>query len=207
MTASGSRHFAPVLVLALALVAGWAGHARAQADIRSGELVLLDGSATRFRLVGHAGTYAAPAGISLAALDGKPVRVDLTRDGRVLQITETPIDIEPVTHSRDMITGQMLVGDAVQRTFTLAGDTRVYVAPLGMDIRPYDRRRVQIDLDEHGQVSRIEPLAAVAAAVPQAAACSYAGQSYSAGAAICQAGTQYHCDAGAWRSLGLACTR
>jgi hypothetical protein len=35
--------------------------------------------------------------------------------------------------------------------------------------------------------------------------CSYRDQIYSAGAAICQFGTQYRCEGSQWQSLGIAC--
>lgn len=35
--------------------------------------------------------------------------------------------------------------------------------------------------------------------------CAYEGQSYSHGASICQAGTQYRCDDGEWQSQGMPC--
>ena len=36
--------------------------------------------------------------------------------------------------------------------------------------------------------------------------CSYKGTTYSHGSAACQAGTQYRCADGTWKSLGIACS-
>ena len=36
--------------------------------------------------------------------------------------------------------------------------------------------------------------------------CSYKGTPYSHGSAACQAGTQYRCDDGEWKALGVACS-
>jgi hypothetical protein len=36
--------------------------------------------------------------------------------------------------------------------------------------------------------------------------CDFAGISYSQGSASCQAGTQFRCDAGTWRSLAIPCS-
>jgi len=35
--------------------------------------------------------------------------------------------------------------------------------------------------------------------------CNYRGQMYSHGAAACQAGSQFRCDDGQWKGLGIAC--
>lgn len=46
---------------------------------------------------------------------------------------------------------------------------------------------------------------AAGAAAPLAGPCPYAGQGYYDGALLCQSGSQYRCEAGAWHNLGLAC--
>jgi hypothetical protein len=35
--------------------------------------------------------------------------------------------------------------------------------------------------------------------------CNYRGTTYSNGAAVCQAGSQFRCDGGDWKGLGIAC--
>ena len=36
--------------------------------------------------------------------------------------------------------------------------------------------------------------------------CKYKGATYSHGSAVCQSGTQYRCNDGQWKGLGIACT-
>lgn len=43
------------------------------------------------------------------------------------------------------------------------------------------------------------------AAAAAADDCSYRDQAFSEGASVCQAGTQFRCDDGEWKSLGLPC--
>jgi len=37
--------------------------------------------------------------------------------------------------------------------------------------------------------------------------CTYKGTDYSHGSAVCQSGTQFRCDDGKWKGLGMACTQ
>jgi hypothetical protein len=169
----------------------------------TGELVVTDAARNRFRLVGHGGLFTAPAGTPVDVLDGKPVAVELARDGRVLQISEEPIHIRPITRSYEFISGELVLNDAALRTFTIAGDDRVYVAPAGVDIGLYAGRRVEVRLDDQGHVMDIGPATRSAASL--APHCPYGGQGYSDGALLCQSGRQYRCEAGVWRSLAFAC--
>ena len=178
----------------------YTGHDR---DVLTGELVVTDAAKNRFRLVGHGGSFTAPASTSVEVLDGKPVAVEFARDGRVLQITEEPIPVDPITKSYEIISGQLVLSDAMLRTFMIAGDNRVYVAPPGVDIGLYAGRMVEVRVDAQGHVMEIGP--AAGAAAPLSGPCPYAGQGYYDGALVCQSGTQYRCEAGVWRSLGFAC--
>ena len=167
------------------------------------ELVVTDAAKNRFRLVGHGGSFTAPAGTPVEVLDGKPVVVEFAPDGRVLQISEDPVRIDRITRSYEIISGQLVLTDAALRTFTIAGDNRVYDAPSGIDIGPYAGHMVEVRVDDRGEVMDIGPAARSRA--PLALACPYNGQGYSDGALLCRSGTQYRCEAGAWRSLGFAC--
>ena len=172
--------------------------------VLTGELVVTDAAHNRFRLVTHGGSFAAPAGALIETLDGKPVQVELERDGRVLQISEMAIDIAPITHGFEIDSGQLEVIDAALHTFTIAGTNRTYVAPLRIDVRPYAGRMVEVRLDEDGQVSDIA-LATQSDDRPVGFTCSYRGQRYSDGASLCQSGTQSLCEHGQWRNLVTAC--
>jgi hypothetical protein len=176
----------------------------ADGSVLSGELVVINAAHNRFRLVGHSGSYIAPAGTPIEELDGKPVQVEISHSGHVLQISEMPIHYEPITHGFEVVRGQLQVTDALTRTFAIAGDDRMYVAPPGVDIQPYLGRMVELRLDERGHVTHID-LAAPSVGVPVTSTCSYNEQRYSEGASLCQSGAQYRCDRGTWRSLGLAC--
>ncbi len=177
---------------------------RADGRVLSGELVVINAAQNRFRLVGHSGSYIAPAGARIEELDGKPVQVEISHRGHVLQINEMPIHIEPIAHSIEVVRGQVQVTDAGTRTFAIAGDDRIYVAPPGVDIQPYLGRMVELHLDERGRVAQIE-LSAPFVGAPMTSACSYNGQGYSEGASLCQSGAQYRCEGGTWRRIGLAC--
>jgi hypothetical protein len=168
------------------------------------ELVATNVARNQFRLVGHNGWFTAPPGTSVEALDGKPVQVEFGHDGHVLDISLAHTPIDRITHSMEIVTGQLIVQDPVLRTFSLAGGNRVYVAPPDIDVRPYGGQRVRMHLDEHGRATVIE-LAAQHGNVPVGSLCVYDGQSYSEGASTCQFGTQFRCESGAWQSLGVAC--
>jgi hypothetical protein len=204
--------------------------------VLTGELVVLNGSNTQFRIVGYNGTFTAPAGTPLHQLDGHPVQVDLASSGKVLAIHDTPIPINPIEHGAVTVRGEMVVVDAVARRFSVAGDTQTYSAPPSMDIAAYAGKLVEFKVDETGRVTELHlvgtppygyapPYPAAPAAgtrydtnntygstagysAPAApsTSCTYAGQPYSAGSAICQAGSQYRCNLGQWQNLGSACT-
>lgn len=167
--------------------------------VLSGELVVTDAIHNRFRLVGHGGSFTAPPGTAIDAWDGKPVQVELSSDGRVLQISEMPIHIEPITHGYEIVTGHLVADDPAGRTFTLAGSDRIYVPPSRIDVRPYAGRLVEVRLDEQGQVAEID------LAPRSSVSCPYNQSDYYDGETVCKAGTQFRCDNGSWRSLSIAC--
>lgn len=189
----------PVTFVALPSVAA------ASTSVMTGELVAEGGN--QFRLVGH-GRYTAPPGTPLQALDGKTVQVELAA-GKVVSITEAPVAVNPVVHGVSTVRGELRVADPATRTFTFASDTQVYTAPPSIDIAAYNGKMVEIKLDEHGQVTDFKlvgPAPQGAYGVPPiAGSCMYQGQTYSAGAAVCQSGTQYRCDGIRWQSLGSVC--
>lgn len=174
----------------------------------TGELVSTSGN--QFRIVGQPGTFTAPAGIDVRSLDGKTVEVELGSGGRVAQIVPRPVPINPVTHGWSTVRGQLAVIDPLNGKFTFAGDNEAYLAPSTINISSYSGQMVEAKLDENGKVIELNPVGPVPvqAGVPAAPAvgtCSYSGQSYSAGAAVCQSGNQYRCDGTHWQSLGIAC--
>ena len=181
----------------------------ASESVVSGELVVTNAAANHFRIVGHSGSYTAPAGTPLTSLDGHTVRVDLSSNGRVLQITDTPVPINPITHGWSTARGALVVTDAASGHFSFAGDDRTYVAPPGVDIASYAGRMVEITMDENGHVTDFHAIGAPPEgsylAPPAVTSCTYRGQAYSAGAAVCQSGTQYRCDGSRWRNLGASC--
>ena len=194
-------------VVAVAAVALPLGATHAVADqVVSGELVMLKDNANRFRIVEHAGTFTAPAGTPLDSLDGRPVEVVLGSNGRVRSITEMPVAIDPVVSGWETVRGQLQVRDGLVRTFTFAGDDRVYVAPAGVDIAAYAGRWVEARLDTSGRVTQLRAASAPqGAVVPAAPTCAYRGEAYGEGASVCQAGMQFRCEGRAWRNLGTAC--
>ena len=187
-----------------------AHHAVAESGgLVTGELVVINAASNQFRIVGHGGTYTAPAGTSVTALDGHTVRVELSSNGRVARVTDAPVAINPITHGWSTVRGALVVTDAMNRRFSMAGEDQTYVAPPGVDLDSYAGRIVEVRIDESGHVTDIHPVAAApqgsyGAPVPSNS-CSYRGQAYSAGAAVCQSGTQYRCDGSQWMSLGLPC--
>jgi hypothetical protein len=202
-----------VLALAICSAAIVALAVPAEADSArtiTGELVQLDGSSHQFRIVGHGGSYTAPAGTDLHALDGKTVQVDLSSGGTVTQLTPVAVPINPVAHGWSTVRGELLQTTPGSNTFTFAGDPQVYTAPAGVSVASYAGHMVEAKLDETGRVTdlimtgpanpaRLQP-------APLASACNYSGQTYSAGSAVCQSGTQYRCDGSTWQSLGIPCT-
>ena len=198
-----------VIVLGAWFVPGVATEAYAKrlaasgSEVLTGELVITNAAKNRFRLVGHSGSFTAPPGTQVEAFDGKPVRVELAR-GRVLMIAEIPSYIEPLTHGLEVVSGQLMVNDVLTRTFSLAGDDRIYRAPAAIDIRPYAGRIVNVRLDEQGRVTGIDATAQPDGAT-LASPCTYGGRSYAEGASVCESGTQYRCESGTWRSFGPTC--
>lgn len=177
----------------------------------SGELVILKSGNRQFRIVDHGGSFTAPTGISLDDFDGKPVRVTLGSDGRVLAITEKPIETNPMMRHYQIVTGQLVVSNAAAGAFTITGDGRPFLAPPGLDVRPYANQMVDVFLDEQGQVKSIDR--AKGAALPSGyvpppltnPVCTYNGQSYADSMLLCQSGTRYRCETGVWRSIGGPC--
>jgi hypothetical protein len=206
-----------VLALACAFVIcsalPWVSRSEAQSErAMSGELVVTNGAANQFRIVGYPGSFTAPAGTSVTALDGHPVRVEVSSAGHVTQIVDAPVPINPVTHGWSTVRGQLRVTDAATGSFTFAGDSQAYVAPNTIDIAPYNGRFVEVKLDENGRVAEIRPVDSVVPPQTQSwnppasvGSCMYQGEPYSSGASICQSGTQYRCDGSQWRSLATAC--
>lgn len=176
----------------------------ADSRLLTGELVVTNARRNQFRLVGHSGLFTAPGRISVDALDGVPARVVLGSDGRVLQIIEIPIHIDPIEHQFERIQGQLMVSDARTGTFMLAGDNRIYVAPAGIDLSQYTNRFVELHLNEEGRVVDVA-FARGPSGLSAASACWYTGQNYPDGTSLCQFRTQYRCERGEWRNLGTAC--
>ncbi len=173
----------------------------------TGELVAMSGS--QFRIVGQPGSFSAP-GVDLQALDGKTVEVEIGSGGKVAEIRPHPVPINPVTHGWSTVRGQLAVIDPLNGRFTFAGDDQAYIAPSSVNISSYAGRMVEAKIDENGKVTELQPIAgmpAQAGIVAPAAVgtCSYSGQIFSAGAAVCQSGTQFRCDGTHWQSLGLPC--
>jgi hypothetical protein len=202
-----------VLILALSvLVVPLAGQLAADAGrVITGELVAIKGTANQFRIVGHGGTFTAPASASVQALDGKTVEVALSSNGKVAQITEATVPIDPVAHGFSTVRGELVATDPAARRFTFATDNQVYVAPAGIEITAYAGKMVEAKLDEDGRVTELRlvgPGPQTYYPVPASVgSCMYYGQTYSAGSAVCQSGTQYRCDGSQWQSLGVTCQR
>lgn len=182
---------------------------RVEARTVSGELVVLEGSSSSFRIVGQPGTYRAPSGTPLGELDGKAVEVELSDDGRVLQISERAIAITPLTSGWSTVRGQLHVVDPMARTFSMAGSPEVYSAPATLDIVPYDKQWVEARLDAQGRVTGITLVAAPpqprAPAASDAASCRLADATLASGSHICTKGRTFRCDNGSWTDVGTPC--
>jgi hypothetical protein len=172
--------------------------------VLTGELVVTNAARNQFRIVGYGGSFAAPPGTPVEALDGKPVEVELARNGRVLGISEMPVHFEPHPHTYEVVSGELLVRDRALRTFSIAGDDRIYLAPAGSDVGLYAGRMVEVRLDEQGQVATVE-LASRSVRAPVVSSCSSSGLSYADGTSLCQSGVKFVCEQGQWRNLGTAC--
>lgn len=201
----------PILVLLLFAIPAYAQ------QMLTGELVVLDGSPSRFRLIGHDGTFTAPSGTPLSELDGKPVTVEVS-NGRVMQITEQTIAITPVTSGWETVRGQLEVRDAAARTFGVVGDTKAYLAPAGLDLRPYVGKWVEASIDADGRAKSITLLAdkpppapptPVIAPLSSGAAarttCVIGDGTVASGSSVCRGGITHRCDSGVWVSLGTPC--
>jgi len=174
-----------------------------------GELVVTNSASNQFRIVDQAGYFHAPRGMSIEGLDGKPVIVDLSDNRQVLRITEKQIYIEPVESEYETVTGQLVLVDSTRGTFAIAGAPQTYVAPRNVDLQRYAGQRVNLFVDQRGQVLQIDYSDRADSAdrgypIP-VSSCSYNGRGYGDGTTMCQTGTQYRCETGNWRSLGLAC--
>jgi hypothetical protein len=210
----------PILIL-LALVLCCAT-ANAAERVVHGELVVLNGSSSQFRIVGNDGTFTAPSGTPLQELDGKAVDV-VVSDGRVTQISEQPVAITPVTSGFETIRGQLVLRDAAAQSFGVVGDTSTYVAPSGLDLRPYAGKWVEATIDSGGRASQVTlisdrpPPAAMPAVIPPAVpaadsaaapgrtTCLVGDSTVASGSSVCRGGITHRCDNGAWVSLGTAC--
>lgn len=198
------------LSLLMAIPAFSSSAAAAEREI-TGELVILNPGGRQFRIVDHGGSFTAPSGIALEDFDGKPVRVELASNGRVLSITEKHIETNPMMRHYQIVTGQLLVSSVSAGSFTIAGDGRPFVAPAGFDLRPYANQMVDVFLDEQGQVKSIDrsKSSSLPAGYPPSAmlsgSCAYDGSSYADGTLQCQSGTRYRCENGVWRSIGGDC--
>jgi hypothetical protein len=195
-------------LFALSLIGVPYGTAAAEAHVITGELVVTNAAARQFRVVDHGGFFTAPAGTYLEELDGKPVEVELS-GRRVLQITEKHIPINPMLRHYEIVTGQLVVGNAAAGTFTISGDGRTYIAPREVDVRLYANQMVDVFLDESGQVRSLEfskrSVLPSGSSSRYSTACAYNGESFADGALACQSGMRYRCESGLWRSIGGPC--
>lgn len=186
-----------------------------------GELVVLNGSSTQFRIVGTEGSWTAPAGTPLEALDGKAVDVRIS-GGRVTEIVEQQVAITPVTSGFETVRGQLVLRDAAAQSFGVVGDPGTYIAPAGLDLRPYVGKWVEATIGADGRAAQVTlladrpPPAAMPAVVPPAPAansapmpnrgtCLVGDSTVASGSSICRGGITQRCDNGAWVSLGTPC--
>lgn len=202
-----------LIVLALLVFSSPAG---ATDRLLHGELVVLNGSSSQFRIVGTDGTFTAPAGTPLTELDGKAVNVEVS-NGRVTQITEQTVPITPVTSGTETIRGQLVLRDPSASTFGVVGDTSTYRAPAGLNIQPYVGKWVEASIDANGRASQITLLADKpppapvvvppmgSAAAARAGTCLVGDATVASGSSVCRGGVMNRCDNGAWISLGTAC--
>ncbi|MFN8644237.1 MAG: hypothetical protein U0802_22215 [Candidatus Binatia bacterium] len=193
-----------VALLLLALAVAPAA-VRADARVLDGELVPIAGSAGRFRLVGHDGTFAAPPGTPLDALDGKAVRVELSADGHVTRITERRIAITPVISGWETVQGQLVVRDAAAGTFGIAGEPGTWTAPAGLALAPYAGKWVEATVGADGRAERLTLLGDRPPTAPAAGTCAIGGATVASGSAICRGGVTERCDNGTWVRVGTPC--
>ncbi|HSP96557.1 MAG TPA: hypothetical protein VL049_04855 [Candidatus Dormibacteraeota bacterium] len=204
------------ILILLTLLLCWAPASVTHASERtlSGELVVIKGTSTQFRLVGHDGTFTAPAGTPLQELDGKDVVIEVS-DGRVTEITEKSVAITPVTSGFETVRGQLVLRDAAAQSFGVVGDNSTYIAPPGVDLRPYVGKWVEASIDSGGRASQVTLLAdkpppapippASSSAMVGRATCTVGDATVASGSSVCRGGVTHRCDNGAWVSLGTAC--
>src|SRR5512143_1657419 len=203
-----------LILLTLLLCCAPATVTHASERTLSGELVVIKGTSTRFRLVGNEGTFTAPSGTLLQDLDGKDVVIEVS-DGRVTQITEKPVAITPVTSGFETIRGQLVLRDAAAQSFGVVGDNSTYIAPTGVDLRPYVGKWVEASIDSGGRASQVTLLAdkpppapippASSSAMVGRATCLVGDATVASGSSVCRGGVTNRCDNGVWVSLGTAC--
>jgi len=175
--------------------------------VLTGELVVTDAAVNQFRLVRRSGSFKAPDGTKVAALGGKPVRVEFGSDGGVLRVSPMDIHIEPITHELNVLSGPVEVRDPAKSTFTIPGDDHTYVAPRGVDIRTYDGHVVEMRVDEKGRVIKIDHIvrSADAPAPTSPSKCFIGDASVTPGSSICRRGTTFRCADGEWAKTGTVC--
>jgi len=149
------RTFLVCALIATAVAAGGRAMAVESPRALSGELVVINPTAHRFRLVGHDGSFVAPADLPIETLDGRNVEIEVAANGHVTQVTEVPVHIDPITHGWSTVRGEMVVTNAAARTFTVAGDDQTYVAPADFDVAPYAGKMVEIRIGDDGRVHDI----------------------------------------------------
>jgi len=150
-------HIALFALLGAFALGGSASPARAAGvggNFLTGELVVISEQARTFRLVGNDNRqFVAPAGVELDALDGKPVIVQLDAKGHVESIDPKHVEYKPITHGITTIYGELRVVDVTEHRFRIEGESGTYVAPDGIDVRPYAGKRVKIEIGDAGQVT------------------------------------------------------
>lgn len=183
-------------------------------EVLTGELVILSSGKNRFRLVGYDGGFVAPAGISLEPFDGKAVSVTVGANRQVFDIVEKPIEVAPIEHGFEEVSGYLkVVSDS---SFTFTGGTTTYEAPTGVDFASYSGQLVLVRIDE-GKVTSIKPIESERRApVPAPAAeaelvpavprnCMVDGIAVMDGSSICRNGQAVRCRDGQWQPLGTPC--
>jgi len=192
--------------LAIFLCSAFPKWADAASSVLTGELVVTNAARNQFRLVEHNGSFTAPAGVSVTALDGKPVRVEFGADGRALQITQMPIEYAPITHGFEVVSGEFVLRDPVTRTFGILGDNRSYSVPQGVDAGLYTGQLVELRLDDQGQVMSINRVSRSAdAPLPATGTCIFGNSSVANGTSTCRTGRLLRCTNGLWADTGTPC--
>ncbi|MGD9763567.1 MAG: hypothetical protein AB7V27_07635 [Candidatus Binatia bacterium] len=152
------RHVAMAVLLAAVLSTPAVNASGDAAKSLHGELVIVDATARRFRVVGYDGTYVAPAGTSLDSLGGTDVYVQLGPDGRVTQIQPAKVAITPITQTLETVRGELVVKDAAARTFAISGYDPVYTAPEQGDLQALNGKWVEVRLAPDRSVLSLTPV-------------------------------------------------